>query len=80
MWLQDRDLIKVQDRTKGILAIVASAFGFALMALFVRLCDDFGGPVSSFQKSFFRNVVALALAAVAWGRTTRASDARRLKS
>lgn len=49
------------DRTKGILCIVTSAFGFALMAAFVRLCDDFGGPVSSFQKSFFRNVLALGL-------------------
>ena len=38
-------------RAKGILAILASAFGFALMAAFVRLCDDYGGPVSSFQKS-----------------------------
>lgn len=50
------------DRNKGILCIVASAFGFALMALFVRLCDDFGGSVSCFQKSFFRNVIALAIA------------------
>jgi len=50
------------SKTKGILAITASAFGFALMALFVRLCDDFGGPVSAFQKGFFRNIVALAIA------------------
>ena len=55
-------------KTKGILAITASAFGFALMALFVRLCDDYGTSVNSFQKDFFRNVVALAIAAVAWGR------------
>ena len=55
-------------KTKGILAIICSAFGFALMALFVRLCDDCGAPVSSFQKSFFRNVVALAIAAAAWRR------------
>ena len=60
------------DRLKGILAITASAFGFALMALFVRLCDDYGAPVSSFQKSFFRNVVALVIAGVAWGRTSGA--------
>ncbi len=50
------------DRLKGIASIVASAFGFAVMALCVRLCDDYGGPVSSFQKSFFRNAVALTLA------------------
>ena len=61
----------MQSRTKGILAITASAFGFALMALFVRLCDDWGTPVSSFQKSFFRNLVALAIAAVAWWRVAR---------
>jgi len=50
------------DRTRGIFCILASAFGFALMAMFVRLCDDFGAPVSSMQKSFFRNVIALAIA------------------
>lgn len=48
---------------KGAICIVASAFGFALMAFFVRLCDDFGEEISSFQKSFFRNLVALAIAA-----------------
>ena len=58
----------MNSRTKGILAITASAFGFALMALFVRLCDDWGSPVNSFQKGFFRNLVALAIAAIAWGR------------
>ena len=61
----------MKSRTKGILAITASAFGFALMALFVRLCDDWGAPVNSFQKSFFRNLVALTIAAVAWWRTAR---------
>ena len=69
----------MNDKAKGILAITASAFGFALMALFVRLCDDYGAPVSSFQKSFFRNLVALAIAAVAWGRARagRREDVRR---
>ena len=62
----------MSNRTKGILAIVSSAFGFALMALFVRLCDSCGGPVSSFQKGFFRNVVALTVAAVAFGRSQAA--------
>lgn len=51
------------NRAKGIWCILASAFGFALMAAAIRLCDDFGGPVSSFQKSFFRNLIALVLAA-----------------
>ena len=67
----------MQSRTKGILAITASAFGFALMALFVRLCDDYGASISSFQKSFFRNVVALAIAAAAWARARRTLDGRR---
>jgi drug/metabolite transporter (DMT)-like permease len=51
---------------KGVLCIVLSALGFALMAACVRLCDDYGGPVSSFQKSFFRNIVALAIAAIVY--------------
>ena len=55
-------------KTKGIISIIISAFGFSLMALFVRLCDDCGGPVSSFQKSFFRNVIALAIAIAVWWR------------
>ena len=58
-------------RAKGIAAIVASAFGFALMAFFVRLCDDFGAEVSSFQKSFFRNVIALSIAALVFARGSR---------
>ena len=45
------------NRGKGIACIVASAFGFALMAFFVRLCDDFGGEITCFQKSFFRNAL-----------------------
>ena len=61
-------------KAKGIFAITCSAFGFALMALFVRLCDDYGAPVSSFQKSFFRNVVALSIAAAAWWRARGAGD------
>lgn len=63
------------DRSKGIASIVASAFGFALMAFFVRLCDNFGGPVSSFQKSLFRNIIALAIAAAVYFRSRRADEA-----
>lgn len=54
--------MKLDDTQKGIAAITASAFGFALMAFFVRLCDDFGAPVNCFQKSFFRNIIALGIA------------------
>ena len=59
----------MNDRGKGIACIVASAFGFAAMAACVRLCDDFGPGVSSFQKSFFRNSVALLLALAIYLRT-----------
>ena len=55
-------MVKFGNRGKGIACIIASAFGFALMALFVRLCDDYGGEITCFQKSFFRNVLALAIA------------------
>lgn len=54
----------MSDRAKGIACIIISAFGFALMAMFVRLCDDYGGEISSFQKSFFRNIIAFLIAAV----------------
>lgn len=50
------------SRLKGALAITASALGFAAMAACVRLADDYGGSISSFQKSFFRNIVAFAVA------------------
>jgi len=55
-------------KAKGIAAIVASALGFALMAALVRLADDYGEPLSAFQKSFFRNLVALAVAAAVYWR------------
>lgn len=57
------------NKTKGILSLVASGFGFALMALCVRLCDDCGSPISSFQKSFFRNAIAFLIALVVFVRT-----------
>ena len=68
----------LNNRAKGILSIIISAFGFSLMALFVRLCDDVGGPVSAFQKGFFRNIVAFAIAAVVFWRERgwRTSDGR----
>jgi drug/metabolite transporter (DMT)-like permease len=52
----------MSNRLKGIACIVCSAFGFALMALFVGMCDRFGQGVSSFQKSFFRNLPAVFIA------------------
>ena len=53
---------------RGVLCLVVSAFGFALMGMFVRMTDLHGDYVSSFQKSFFRNVVALAIAAAMFAR------------
>ena len=47
------------NRTKGILWIIFSAFGFAVMSAFVKLAGD----LPSFQKTFFRNVVACLVAA-----------------
>jgi len=59
------------NRAKGILAIVCSAFGFAVMALFVGMCDRYGAPVSSFQKSFFRNLPAVFIAAAVLAKAGR---------
>ena len=43
---------------------MGSAFGFALMGMFVRLADDFGEAIPFTQKSFFRNLVAVVVAGV----------------
>ena len=56
-------------KTKGIISIIFSAFGFALMAACVRLCDDYGPMISCFEKSFFRNFVALLIASFAFFRS-----------
>lgn len=61
----------MSGRAKGVVSILASAFGFALMAMFVRLCDDYGPAVSCFQKSFFRNLIALVIAAAVFGCSRR---------
>ncbi|MGN0852718.1 MAG: DMT family transporter [Kiritimatiellia bacterium] len=66
------------NRTKGILCIVASAFGFAVMGMCVRWTDCHGGPVSSFQKSFFRNLVAVLIAAPMFVRSPAFATARQV--
>lgn len=48
------------DKTKGIIYIIVSAFFFALMGLFVKLSGD----LPTIQKSFFRNAVAMIFAFV----------------
>ena len=50
----------MNNRTKGVACIIASAFCFALMNMFVRLSGDLPTP----QKGFFRNAVALIFAVV----------------
>lgn len=63
------------NRLRGIACILVSSFGFALMAFFVRLCDDYGANLSSFQKSFFRNAIALVIAGGVFLRSHRAAVA-----
>ena len=48
----------LSNRTKGIIFIILSAFGFAAMSAFVKLAGD----LPSFQKTFFRNLVSLVVA------------------
>ena len=46
------------------------------MGMFVRLADDFGGAVSPFQKSFFRNIVAVFVAGALFWRACGRAAAR----
>lgn len=57
--------MKISNKTKGILHILAAAFFFSLMTYFVRIAGD----VPSLQKAFFRNFVALIVATVMLWRT-----------
>lgn len=50
------------NRAKGIISIIASAFSFAIMAVFLRMCDNHGDAVNTFQKSLVRNAVAFSIA------------------
>ena len=57
---------------KGVFCILLSAFGFALMAMFVRLADGCGGvPLPAPQKAFFRNIVAVLIAGWAFEKRCR---------
>ena len=46
--------MNLSNRSKGIIYIILSAFGFAMMSAFVKLAGD----LPSFQKAFFRNIIA----------------------
>lgn len=50
---------KLNNHTKGMICIICSAFFFSLMAVFVRLSGD----LPTMEKAFFRNIVALLVAA-----------------
>ena len=53
---------KIGSRNKGIILIIISAFGFAMMSAFVKLAGD----LPSFQKTFFRNLVSCFVAEFFW--------------
>lgn len=44
----------LSDRNKGIIFIILSAFGFAMMSAFIKLSGD----LPSIQKTFFRNLIS----------------------
>lgn len=60
---QSIELKKENSNSKGIFWIIFSAFGFAMMGMFVHLADLHGGPINVIQKSFFRNIIAFFIAA-----------------
>ena len=62
---------------RGVVCICLSAFGFALMAMFVRMADVAGEPLPAIQKAFFRNLVAVAVALPAFLRVRRRDPALR---
>lgn len=49
---------KLSNKSKGIIFIILSAFGFAMMSAFVKMSGD----LPSFQKTFFRNIISLIVA------------------
>lgn len=51
-------LNNLSDRNKGIVFIILSAFGFAMMSTFIKLSGD----LPSIQKTFFRNLVSCIIA------------------
>jgi len=57
--------LNLNNKTKGIICIIASAFFFSLMSLFVRMAGD----LPTMQKAFFRNAIAAAFAVILLSRT-----------
>lgn len=54
-------LNNLNNKTKGAIFIILSAFGFAMMSAFVKISGD----LPSFQKTFFRNIISLLVAFIA---------------
>ncbi|KGX91962.1 membrane protein [Pontibacillus halophilus JSM 076056 = DSM 19796] len=48
----------MNNRTKGILLLLLSAFGFAMMSMFVKL----SGELPTVQKTLFRNIISAVIA------------------
>ena len=48
----------MKDRTKGIICILLAGFSFACMTLFLKAAGD----IPTFEKAFFRNLVAMIIA------------------
>lgn len=48
----------MSNKTKGILLLLVSAFGFSMMAMFIKL----SGHLPTVQKTFFRNLVTVVIA------------------
>lgn len=51
----------ISSKTKGIICIILSAFCFGLLNIFIRLAGD----IPSVEKSLFRNLIAMIVAAAA---------------
>ena len=52
--IQNKNQSDKSSYARGIMYILAAAFGFSLMTFFVRLAGD----LPTMQKAFFRNAVA----------------------
>ena len=57
--------MKINNTYKGMICIILSAFCFAVM----NACVKLSGDLPTFQKAFFRNIVALIAATIMLART-----------
>lgn len=66
----------MDNRSKGVLAILVSALGFSLMNLLIPLAGD----LPTIQKSFFRNLIALLVAVYVMVRQNKVSPIKELQN